>query len=141
MKLVDLIWLPYSDDKDDYRSHIASAAIDEDWGQDRRYLWDYVRDNFELAYQQGLVRQALDKSYILFRVGTLTTREAEPLTMLAVKNRLSGKQPYVYKTIFTRKRFTVRVGDSDITEIAPEPPKYSPPAYHADFNLVFNMAI
>jgi hypothetical protein len=140
MKLTDFLWLPYSDDKDDYRDHIADAAVDEDWGRDRRYLWDYVRDNFELAYKQGLVREAPDKTYMLFRLGTLTTREGEPITMLGIRNNKAGREPYVYKTIFKRKRFTVHVHDIEATETAPDAPRYSPPPYHPEYNLVFNFS-
>jgi hypothetical protein len=139
MKLTEFMWLPYSDSNDDYRSHIASAAIEEDWGQDRRYLFDYLRDNFELAHAQGKVKVSEADGYCLFRVGTLSTREGEPITILATKNRVSGKQPYVYTKTFTRGRFTVRTpSGAEVSETAPQPPEYKPPAYGKNFQLVFN---
>lgn len=140
MKLNGFIWLPYSDDRDDYRNYIASAAIDESWGQNLRYMYDYIRDNFEIAYKQGKVKEHDEKKFCLFRAGTLVTREGEPITILGTKNPQAGKEPYVYKTIFTRDRFVVRVGDEEFPESAPAAPEYDPPAYHADFKLVFNFA-
>lgn len=81
------------------------------------------------------------KNICLFRVGTLTTRENAPITILAIKNRHSGKQPYVYRTIFTRERFQVKLdGGEEFQERAPKSPEYNPPKYCDDFELVFNFA-
>ncbi|MFC7761093.1 hypothetical protein ACFQY4_25980 [Catellatospora bangladeshensis] len=74
MKLNDFIWMPFSDSRDDYRNDIAKAAINEDWGHDLRYLYDYVRDNFEISHKQGKVRTS-PGAYCLFRAGSLVTRE------------------------------------------------------------------
>ena len=60
MRLSDFAFMPYSDTRDDYLDHIASEAIQEDWGQDRRYLRNYVSDNFEIAHMQGKVKEAPD---------------------------------------------------------------------------------
>lgn len=138
MKLTDFIWLPYSETRDDYRNHISKAALDENWGQDYRYLFDYVRDNFEIAYLQKKVKVSDDGEYCLFRVGTLTTREGEPITILGRKNRQSGKQPYVYSNVFTRARFNVKGGNGEIAEVAPSSPEYTPPPYQQDYQLTFN---
>jgi len=91
MKLSNFVWMPYSDSRDDYRDHIAEAAIDESWGQNHRYLHDYIRDNFEIAYKQGKVKVHPEDKYCLFRVGTLVTREGEPITVLGTKNQQSGR--------------------------------------------------
>ncbi len=140
MKLSNFVWMPYSDSRDDYRDHIAEAAIDESWGPNHRYLHDYIRDNFEIAYKQGKVKVHPEDKYCLFRVGTLVTREGEPITVLGIKNQKSGKEPYVYKTAFTRSRFTVRMGNDEYPETAPPPPEYEVPPYHADYKLVYNFA-
>lgn len=138
MKLNDFVWMPYSDNRDDYREHVAEAAINENWGPDNRYLYDYIRDNFELAYEQNKVK--VHPEYCLFRAGALTTREGEPITILATKNRQSNKQPYVYKTVMTRQRFTVMVGDREFPETAPPAPEYGIPSYHAGYRPVYNFS-
>lgn len=138
MKITDFIWLPYSDSKEDYRDHIACAAIEENWGPKRKYLFDYVSDNFELAHAQGKIKEPADKAYFLFRIGTLSTRGGEPITMLAMKNRLPNKQPYVFSKIFTGNRFTIRLENSEVTEVAPSSPTYNIEPIHTDYNLVFN---
>lgn len=138
MKLNDFIWMPYSDSRDDYRDHVAKAAIDENWGQDYRYMYDYIRDNFEIAFKQGKVKEHPEKKYCLFRAGTLVTREGEPITVLGLANQQCGREPYVYKTVFTRPRFCVRVGNDEFPETPPPPPEYDPPPYFADYRLVYN---
>lgn len=140
MKLNSLVWMPYSDTRDDYRNHIAQLAIDENWGQDFRYLYNYVHDNFEIAHRQGKVKIHPEERYCLFRVGTLLTREGEPLTVLALKNRVSGKEPYVYTKTFRRDRFMVRIDEQEVAETAPPPPEYEYPPYHEDYKLVFNFS-
>jgi hypothetical protein len=32
LKLYDFAWMPYSDNRDDYRDHIADEAVKEEWG-------------------------------------------------------------------------------------------------------------
>jgi hypothetical protein len=138
MKLKNLVWMPKSDNRDNYLAHIAKAAINENWGPDNRYLNDYIRDNFELAYKQNKVKIGPEKLYCLFRAGGLTTNEGDPITILATKNRYSNKQPYVYKTVFTRQRFTVMVDDRAFPETAPPAPDYAIPPYRADYAPVYN---
>ena len=140
MRLSDFMWMPYSEDRQDWRKDIAAAAIEEEWGPELRYLRDYVSDNFEIAHAQGLIRQADDRSYCLFRVGSLTTREGEPISVLGVKNRLAGKQPYFYKYTFQRSRFDVRLDDGVHHETAPPSPKYDMPPYRPEYKLVYNFS-
>lgn len=140
MKLSEFCWMPYSDDRDDYRDYVKAAAIDENWGQDDRYLAQYLGDNFEIAHMQGKVQEKGEGLYCLWRAGTLTTREGNPITMLGVKNKLTGKQPYVFKYLFDRQRFTVKVDGEEFKETAPEPPAYEAPQYEKDFKLVYNFA-
>ena len=111
MRLNDFAWMPYSDDRDDYRNHVVAAAINEEWGEDLRYVRDYIHDNFELSYAQSLVREDPDKRYAFWRVGHLTTREGEPVTIVVIKNRLSGRQPYSYRYTFDRARFDIKFDD------------------------------
>jgi len=138
MRLSEFVWMPYSDSKDDYRNQVSAAAIQENWGPDERYLQDYIRDNFEIAYKQGKVKIDPNKRYCLWRVGTLATREGEPITILAMKNRISGREPYAYTRIFTRKRFAVRLDTEEIPEAVPESPSYDIPPYHPDYRLTYN---
>jgi hypothetical protein len=140
MKMSEFVWMPYSDNQDDYRNFVANLAITENWGQDFRYLQDYVRDNFEIAYRQGKVKEESQKRYCLWRVGTLTTREGEPISILAAKNRLSGKQPYVFKFVFDRQRFTVRIDNEEFAETAPDVPQYDTPEYHQEYRLTYNFS-
>ena len=76
----------------------------------------------------------------MWRVGTLTTREGEPISILATRNRLTGKQPYVFRHIFDRSRFTVRLDDSEVAETAPPASEYTPPDYHSDYKLTYNFS-
>jgi hypothetical protein len=140
MKLNQFVWMPYSETRDDYRDHIGRAAIEESWGPDNRYLYDYIRDNLEIAYRQNKVKVHPEELYCLFRAGTLTTRDGEPVTILALKNRTSGKEPYVYKTVFGRARFTVEVDGAKYPETAPPSPDYEIPPYHHDYKPVYNFS-
>ncbi len=101
-------------------------------------MQDYIRDNFEIAYKEGKVKLDPNERYCLWRVGSLSTREGEPITILAMKNRVSGKQPYVYTRVFSRTRFTVRVDREEMPEAAPESPEYDVPPYHAEYRLTYN---
>jgi hypothetical protein len=139
MKLIDFIWMPYGDTGDDYRNQISKEAIEENWGgTDFSYLRQYLADNFEIAYTQGKVKVSGNGAYCLFRVGALTNQEGHPITVLGNKNRLAGKQPFVFAKVFSRERFPVRVGGEEFQEVAPEAPSYEPPPYNRDFTLVYN---
>jgi hypothetical protein len=141
MQLTEFCFMPYSDSREDYRDFIAKHAIDENWGPEKRYLQQYLAANFEIAYQQGKVKVNEDKGYALWRAGNLTTREGSPITILAVKNNLSGKQPYFFKFVFTGPRFQVDLNGEKIPEAAPEPPSYNGvPEYHGDYKLSYNFA-
>jgi hypothetical protein len=100
-----------------------------------------LRDNFQIARLQDKVKVGPDGKYALWRAGNLTTREGEPITILALKNRRSGKQPFVYTTTFNRPRFTVKDDDgNEHPERAPEAPEYDPPPYHDDYRLTYNFS-
>lgn len=138
MKLNEFIWMPYSDSGEDFRHLIAKEALEEGWGQDFTYLRQYLADNFEIAYAQGKVKEGSNGAYCLFRVGTLTNREGHPITVLGLKNRLSGKQPFVFTKIFSRERFPLKIDGKEIQEVAPEAPDYDPPVYNMEYSLVYN---
>lgn len=138
MRLSDFCWMPYSDQRNDYLDDVREAAIKEEWGQDDSYLRTYIADTFEIAYKQGLVYEHPERLFCLWRVGHLVTREGEPLTILGTKNRLSGKQPYVYTKVFDRRRFTVRTDDGDFQQAAPKDCQHQIPPYKTDYRLVYN---
>ena len=103
MKLSDFIWMPYSDRRYDYRAHIAKAAIDENWGQDYRYMYDYIRDNFEIAYKQGKVKEHPERKYCLFRAGTLVIARESRLPSWASRiNNLAGNRTCTKPSSFGR---------------------------------------
>jgi hypothetical protein len=138
MQLNDFCFMPYSDNRDDYRDFVARSAIDENWGPEKRYLQQYLSANFEIAYEQGKVKVNEEKGYALWRAGNLVTRDAQPITLLGVKNHVSGKQPYFFKFVFTGERFSIEIDGEKIPETAPEPPTYAVPAYHGDYKLSYN---
>lgn len=59
MKLDDFVFV-----RDDYFRRVSESSIAEHWGQDDRYLKDYVRDNFEIAYRQDKVKEDEQKSTV-----------------------------------------------------------------------------
>lgn len=131
--------MPYGNEKDDYIDFVARAAVDENWGDDNRYLRTYIADNFEIAYQQGLVKENGEGSYALWRVGNLTTREGEPVSIVCERNRQPGRQPYYFLRVFDRARFNIRLRQGeDVSDQAPAAPTYDLPAYHPEYSLTYN---
>ncbi len=53
MKLSEFVWMPYSDNQDDYRNFVANAAINENWGQDFRYLQCLAPDGIGQSLVSG----------------------------------------------------------------------------------------
>jgi hypothetical protein len=120
---------------------VAEFAVKEKWGEneeDLSILQKYIDYNFEIAYEQNLIKFAEDKSYCLWRVGHLVTDRGEPITILFVKNRLENKQPYLALFVFKGIEFDAKVGDSTVREKAPKAPRYKFPSYHANYKLNFN---
>lgn len=140
MQLKDFCFMPYSENRDDYRDFVAKLALDEHWGADNRYLQQYLSANFEIAYEQGKVKENKEKGYVLWRAGNLVTRDAQPITILGVKNSLSGKQDYVFKFVFATERFSVEIDGEKVQETAPESPTYDIPSYHGDYELSYNFS-
>jgi hypothetical protein len=122
----------------DYLTYIADFALKENWGDRLRYLERYVDSNFQLAYEQGLVQEAPDKSYALWRVGNLVSRDNEPISILCTRNRTAGaRQPYYFTRVFNSRRFDIIVEGQRTTVNAPDPPKYQVPPYHPEYDLTY----
>lgn len=139
MQLSDFAFFPRRSftKQDDYLDYIATYALKENWGDDRRYLVRYVDYNFQLAFEQGLVNEAPDGAYALWRVGNLVTRDNEPISIFCARNRIEGKQPYYFVRVFNSRRCGIRVGGQELEVPAPPSPRYDPPEYQADYDLVY----
>lgn len=125
---------------EDYLDYIAKYSITEDWGEQNRNLEKYVDYNFELSFDQGRIVEAPDKSYALWRVGNLLTRENEPITILCLRNDNEGKQPYRFVRVFRSHRVEVRHGTETSISPAPEGPTYATAPYDPAYRLVFNFS-
>jgi hypothetical protein len=123
--------------EEDYIDYIARFAIRENWGPENRFLDTYVDWNFELAHDQGLVAEAEDKSYALWRVGNLLTPDGEPITIACTRNRNPAREPYYFVRVFDKRRFILQVEGKRTPLEALGAPIYDVPAYHADYELTY----
>ena len=139
MQLNDFAFFPRRSftKQDDYLDYIAKYALTESWGENRRYLERYVDYNFQLSYEQGLVVEAQDRSYALWRVGNLVTRDNEPISISCLRNRIEGKQPYFFVRVYNSRRCEIRAGTEQIEIPAPPSPRYDIPEYQAGYDLVY----
>lgn len=141
MQLNDFCFMPYSETRDDYRDDLAKLAINEDWGgPEKRYLFPYVAANFEIAHEQGKVVENHEDGYAIWRAGTLVTRDAQPLTILAVRNKVSNKQPYHYRKVLFGERLEFDADGKKVHATPPEAPTYVIPPYNGDYKLSYNFA-
>lgn len=71
----------------------------------------------------------------------MTTREGEPISILATKNERTGKQPYFCNFVFNKSRFSVRLENNvEVAESASSPPEYNIPKYHREYKLTYNFS-
>lgn len=139
LKMHEFAWMRHNDSQRDYRDHIAHNAVEEDWGPNKTYLYDYLCANFQISRLQDKVKIGPGGKYALWRAGNLTTRSGQPITILALKNQRPNKQPFVYTATFEVPKFTVRDRDgNEHLEKAPEAPEYNPPEYRAGYELTYN---
>jgi hypothetical protein len=99
----------------------------------------YVQDNFQIAFAQGKVLEAPDSTWAICRVGNLLTPTNEPITMLFMKNRKPGRQPYFFTRVFGSSVIPVKLDDGrEIHVDAPPAPTYDPPPYQEHYTLQMN---
>jgi len=142
MKLEDFAFMPRKPlaKGKDYVDYVADFAITEPWGSDGRYLERYIDYNFEMAHAQGRIVEAPDKSYALWRVGNLTTRDNEPISVLCTRNRKEGKQPYYFVRVFNTRRIEIQTDDAKVSVRAPDGPSYTVPTYDPSYEMVYQFS-
>ncbi len=123
---------------EDYVDYVAKFALSENWGLNNTHLERYIDYNFELAYVQGLVHEATDKSFALWRVGNLVTRDNEPISILCTRNRQEGKQPYYFTRVFNTRRIEVVMDGTRTIVPVPASPMYAVPDYQSSYDLTYN---
>jgi hypothetical protein len=138
MTLRELVFLPNRETgRKNYLDYIsAHLPHGEHWGEDLRILETYVHSNFELAREQGLLREADDGSSLVFRVGDLSSIVNEPISIVCERNSRIGKQPYRFKGVVAKRRITVDVdGHEALVMDAPPAPTYEKILYHRSYRL------
>jgi hypothetical protein len=140
--LFDFAFFPRKEGRQEWLEWLAERAVTEHWGKEDRHLLTYCRVNFKLSARQGEVFEDPDKKFAVWRVGHLTRQDGSPLYFLCERNRLEGKQPYVFKAILAGKKVVVRlpgVGvEGELIEPAPKPPTYEIPPYEPSYSLECN---
>ncbi len=117
---------------------VKDVASPEEWGENLSYLRDYININFEIAYNQGLVKEAKDHSYAIWRVGNLTTLDGEPISIVVRKNELNVP-PYVYHKVYCGEQFKIYFSHHEVVqETATPSPEYKIPKYQKEYSLDLN---
>jgi hypothetical protein len=127
-----------------FLDQLAKAAIREPWGTDYSYLRTYCEANFELAYDQGLIYEDIEKRFAIWRVGHLVTSDGTPIYAYLVRNNLDGKQPYVLVTALWSHRLVVKyrsekgqIEERIPVQPPPNEPRYLIPAYQPEYRIEY----
>lgn len=140
MKLSDFAHMPYRapEKGKTYLDYVAEFSIKEPWGESLQYLERYVDYNFEISYGQNLVLEDPEGTWAIWRVGNLVTPEGEPISILCLRNRMEGKQPYHFARVFRARRIDINANGHSARLEAPVGPAYPIPSYKPGYALVYD---
>lgn len=80
---------------------VADTAKEEPWGKDKKILEIYLRSNFEIAKQQGMVYENDAKNIALWKPGYLVSRTMDPMWIVYEKNTGKSRPKWQYKRVAT----------------------------------------
>lgn len=144
MRLYDFAYVPALND---LLARIAQLAMREDWGDNLSFLRDYCFTNFDLASEQGLIWEDVEKRFAIWRIGTLVTNQGMSLYGYFARNDLENRQAYVLKTILPSwpNNLVIRYRSSwsgpEERILIPDPPNapsYDPPPYQSHYAIDIN---